>query len=145
MKKFDCCKGQYFQLCWLLSTVSWCLGASQEGWQSSAHSSSSFCVDTIVVVISSAMNNIICHMVQPCWRCFATQKSLTNHLLQCRLQKDQFYCRCKGASLQWWGIVIGAINFTVGTLASSRDCCRLWPSCSLWWGACFCLAQRMQP
>ncbi len=43
MKNSDRWEGQYCQLCWLLSTVSWHLGASQEWWQSSVWYPYSIC------------------------------------------------------------------------------------------------------
>ncbi len=84
--------------------VSWRLVACQEWWRSIAQSTRSTCVDTIVVVIASAMNNVVCRAVQPCWRRLPPwqHKSLwPMHMLQWRLQTDQFHCRGYGASLQW--------------------------------------------
>ncbi len=41
------------------------------------------------------------------------------HLLRWQSQRDQFHCRRYGASLRWWGVAIGTINFIMSALASS--------------------------
>ncbi len=77
-----------------------CPGTSQEWWQSSVQSPCPTCMDTIAVVIASAMNNIVCCVVQPCQRCFPQwqHKSLWPMLLlQWWLQTDQLHCRRYGA------------------------------------------------
>ncbi len=68
-----------------------------------------------------------------------TKKGLWQiHLLQLQLQRDQFYRRRYGVSLQLWGIVIGMIIF-LRALWRLHNHQRSWLSCSLWWGACCCL------
>ncbi len=43
--------------------VSWCLGAYQEWWRLLAQSTRPACADTIVDVIASAINNVVCCVV----------------------------------------------------------------------------------
>ncbi len=77
----------------------------------------------VVFVIASVINKVHCPMAQPCQRCFLQwqHKNLWQmHLLQWRLQRDQFHCRHCGALFQWWGIAIDTINFTESALASSQ-------------------------
>ncbi len=81
-------------------------------------------VRTRCFVSASAIDNLGCHVAQPCRRCFSRwrQKSLwPTHLLRWRLQRHKLHCRQCDASLRWWGVAIGTINFIVSTLAPSQS------------------------
>ncbi len=121
INKVDCCEEFYSFTNQVF--VLWCLGACQEWWRLLAKSTcfAWWCVDTIFC-IASAINNLGCRVVQPCWHRFSwwRQKNLWwKHLLWWRLQRHKLHCRQYDALMQWWGIMTGTINFTVGALAPS--------------------------
>jgi hypothetical protein len=101
------------------------LGAAQEWWWSSGWSLCFTCVETIVVVIASAMNNIICWVVQPYQRCSPGWQHKVF---------DQRIC-CDGSHRQ--------TNFIAGAMVLLR--CRSCPNCPLWQGACCCLVRGKRP
>ncbi len=105
IKRSDCCKGQYCQLCWsvlLLPGMTLLLLHGDQFGQSNLHG-------TNWLTSHPVFYNISCRMAQPCWRRLPqcdTKGLWPMHLLWCRLQTDQLHHRRYGASLQWWEITI---------------------------------------
>ncbi len=81
-----------------------------------------FC-GTIWLLSHPVINNVSCCVAQPCWNClpwWQCKNLWPTHLLQWRSQRHKLHPRHHGASLQWWGVATGMINFTVSALAPAR-------------------------
>ncbi len=139
------CMGQRIFVIPLQSTVLWHMGASTEWWRSSAWSTRFAWWLSLLSLLQSTKSIVA-------WRNYVNVASCND------VMKIFDQCICCNGSRRGTHFIAGAMTLYCNdeglwlvqsilwqALWHLCDCHRLWPRCSLWQGACLCLAWCKRP